>query len=92
MIVRTTLAELNQAAHAVTNPDVPMPAPARTGGDTALPMRDVIRMAADGIHYLAVFDDHSDRPIYLGAKPASPRPISASSATPATAAAPARAV
>jgi Domain of unknown function (DUF222) len=66
VIVRTTLAELDQAAHAVTNPDIPMPAPARTGGDTALPMRDVIRMGADGIHYLAVFDDHSERPIYLG--------------------------
>jgi hypothetical protein len=66
VIVRTTLAELNQAAHAVTNPDIPMPPPARTGGDTALPMRDVIRMGADGIHYLVVFDDHSDRPIYLG--------------------------
>ena len=35
VIVRTTLAELNQAAHAVTDPDVPMPPPARTGGDTA---------------------------------------------------------
>ncbi len=66
VIVRTTLAELNQAAHAVSNPDVAMPAPARTGGDTALPMRDVIRMGADGIHYLAVFDDHSERPLYLG--------------------------
>ena len=66
VIARTTLAELNQAAHAVSNPDIPMPTPARTGGDTALPMRDLIRMAADGIHYLAVFDDHSDRPIYLG--------------------------
>lgn len=66
VIARTTLAELNQAAHAVTNPEIPMPAPARTGGDTALPMRDLIRMAADAIHYLAVFDDHSDRPIYLG--------------------------
>ena len=66
VIVRTTLAELNQAAHAVTNPDIPMPPPARTGGDTALPMRDLIRMAADGIHYLAVFDDHTERPIYLG--------------------------
>jgi hypothetical protein len=65
VIVRTTLAELNQAAHAVTNPDIPMPPPARTGGDTALPMRDVIRMGADGIHYLAVFDNHSERPIYL---------------------------
>jgi len=66
VIARTTLADLNQAAHAVTDPDVPMPSPARTGGDTALPMRDLIRMAADAIHYLAVFDDHSDRPIYLG--------------------------
>ena len=66
VVVRTTLAELNQAAHAVTNPDIPMPPPARTGGDTALPMRDVIRMGADGIHYLVVFDDHSERPIYLG--------------------------
>ena len=66
VIARTTVAELNQAAHAVSNPDIPMPTPARTGGDTALPMRDLIRMAADGIHYLAVFDDHSDRPIYLG--------------------------
>ena len=66
VIVRTTLAELNQAAHAVTNPDIPMPPPARTGGDTALPMRDVIRLAADGIHYLAVFEDHTERPLYLG--------------------------
>jgi hypothetical protein len=66
VIARTTLAELNQAAHAVVDPDIPMPSPARTGGNTALPMRDLIRMAADAIHYLAVFDDHSDRPIYLG--------------------------
>ncbi|HEX9831535.1 MAG TPA: 13E12 repeat family protein [Mycobacterium sp.] len=66
VIARTTLAELNQAAHAVTDPDVAMPSPARTGGDTALPMRDLIRMAADAIHYLAVFEDHSERPIYLG--------------------------
>jgi hypothetical protein len=66
VIVRTTLAELNQAAHAVTDPDIAMPPPARTGGDTALPMRDVIRMGADGIHYLAVFDDHTERPLYLG--------------------------
>jgi uncharacterized protein DUF222 len=67
VIVRTTLAELNQAAHAVSNPEVSMPAPARTGGNTALPMRDLIRMAAaDAIHYLAVFDEHTGRPIYLG--------------------------
>jgi hypothetical protein len=66
VIARTTLAELNQAAHAVTDPNVAMPPPARTGGNTALPMRDLIRMAADAIHYLAVFADHSDRPLYLG--------------------------
>ena len=66
VIVRTTLAELNQAAHAVTKPDIPMPSPARTGGGGVLPMRDVIRLAADSIHYLVVFDDHSERPIYLG--------------------------
>jgi hypothetical protein len=67
VIARTTLAELNQAAHAVTDPDIPMPGPARTGGRTALPMRDLIRMAADGgIHYLAVFEDHTERPLYLG--------------------------
>jgi hypothetical protein len=67
VIARTTLAELNQAAHAVNNPDIPMPSPARTGGDTALPMRDLIRMAADGgIHYLAVFDNHTERRLYLG--------------------------
>jgi hypothetical protein len=66
VIARTTLAELNQAAHAVTNPEIPMPSPARTGGNTALPMRDLIRMAADGIHYLAVFDNHTERPLYLG--------------------------
>src|SRR5690606_40451968 len=31
-----------------------------------LPMRELIRMAADAIHYLAVFDDHTERPLYLG--------------------------
>ena len=84
VIVRTTLAELNQAAHAVTNPDMPMPAPARTGGDTALPMRDLIRMGADGIHYLAVFDDHSERPLYLGRQHRIATPTNASIATPKT--------
>jgi hypothetical protein len=29
-------------------------------------MRDLIRMAAGAIHYLAVFDDHTGRPLYLG--------------------------
>ena len=78
VIVRTTLAELDQAAHAVTNPDIPMPPPARTGGDTALPMRDLIRMGADGIHYLAVFDNHTaNDPSTSAAKPASRPPINA---------------
>jgi hypothetical protein len=66
VIARTTLAELNQAAHAVNDSNIPMPSPARTGGNSVLPMRDLIRMAAEAIHYLAVFDDHSDRPLYLG--------------------------
>jgi hypothetical protein len=34
VIVRTTLAELNQAAHAVTNPDIPMPAFRRAPAET----------------------------------------------------------
>jgi Domain of unknown function (DUF222) len=66
VIVTTTLGELNQAAHAVNNPPIPMPPPARTGGGSALPMRELIRMAADAIHYLAVFEDHTNRPLYLG--------------------------
>jgi hypothetical protein len=66
VIVTTTLAELDQAAHAVADPSIPMPAPARTGGGSRLPMRDLIRMAANAIHYLAVFDNHTERPLYLG--------------------------
>jgi Domain of unknown function (DUF222)/HNH endonuclease len=64
--VTTTLAELDHAARAAVDPSVPMPAPARTGGGSRLPMRDLIRMAASAIHYLAVFDDHTERPLYLG--------------------------
>ncbi len=66
VIVTTTLAELDRAAHAVVDPSVPMPSPARTGGGSRLPMRDLIRMAAQAIHYLAVFDEHTGRPLYLG--------------------------
>ncbi|EUA33603.1 hypothetical protein I552_4382 [Mycobacterium xenopi 3993] len=36
----------------------------------------MIRMAARAIHYLAVFDNHTERPLYLGGKAASPRPTS----------------
>lgn len=55
VIVTTTLGELEQAAGW-----------ARTGGTGRLPMRDVIRMASHAVHYLAVFEDHSARPLYLG--------------------------
>jgi hypothetical protein len=66
VVVTTTLAELDRAAHAVADPSMPMPTPAHTGGGSRLPMRDLIRMAANAIHYLAVFDDHIKRPLYLG--------------------------
>jgi Domain of unknown function (DUF222) len=66
VVVTTTLAELNQAAEATVDQSVPMPLPARTGGGSRLPMRDLIGMAARAIHYLAVFDDHTERPLYLG--------------------------
>jgi hypothetical protein len=66
VIATTTLAELNQAAHAVADSSAAMPAPARTGGGSRLPMPDLIRLAAKAIHYLAVFDDHTGRPLYLG--------------------------
>jgi Domain of unknown function (DUF222) len=66
VIATTTLAELDQAAHAINNPAIPMPPPARTGGGSRLPMRDLLRMAANAIHYLVVFDDHTGRPLYLG--------------------------
>ena len=66
VVITTTLAEIDQAARAAVDPSVPMPAPARTGGGSRLPMRDLIRMAASAIHYLAVFDDHTERPLYLG--------------------------
>ena len=66
VIATTTLADLNPAAHAVVDPSIPMPAPATTGGGSRLPMRDLICMASTAIHYLAVFDDHTERPLYLG--------------------------
>jgi hypothetical protein len=66
VIATVTVDQMEQAAEAIADPDIAMPAPARTGGGSALPMRDLIRMAGNGIHYLAVFDGHSERPIYLG--------------------------
>ena len=66
VVVTTTLADLEQAARAVADRDLPMPVPARTGGTGRLPMRDIIRLASESIHYLAVFENHSARPLYLG--------------------------
>src|SRR6202012_3182049 len=57
VVVTTTLAELTNRAGA---------APSIPGGGSRLPMRDLISMAAKSIHYLAVFDDHTERPLYLG--------------------------
>jgi hypothetical protein len=57
VVVTTTLAELTNAADA---------APAITGGGSRLPIRDLIAMASKSIHYLAVFDAHTKRPLYLG--------------------------
>ncbi|MGE5696461.1 MAG: DUF222 domain-containing protein, partial [Candidatus Sericytochromatia bacterium] len=39
---------------------------AETAGGSWLPMREVIKEAAAAYHYLAVFDKHSNRPLYLG--------------------------
>ena len=37
-----------------------------TAGGTLIPMRDVIRMASHAWHYLCVFDQHTERALYLG--------------------------
>ncbi|BBY21439.1 HNH endonuclease signature motif containing protein [Mycobacterium stomatepiae] len=55
VIVSTTLQELRTGAGRAV-----------TGGGTLLPMRDLIRMASHAYHYLAVFDEHQSRPLYLG--------------------------
>lgn len=66
VIATTTVQDLEQAARAMEDPSQPMPKPARTGGGSSLPMRDLITLAGDQIHYLVVFDGHSGRPLYLG--------------------------
>ena len=66
VVVTTTLAELDAAARAAADPAALIPTAARTGGGSRLPMRDLLRMATDAIHYLAVFDNHTERPLYLG--------------------------
>ena len=55
VIVSTTLQELTTGTGRAV-----------TGGGTLLPMHDVIRMASHAYHYLAVFDEHQSRPLYLG--------------------------
>jgi hypothetical protein len=55
MVITTTLHDLQSGkGHAVT------------AGGSLLPMSDVIRQAAAAHHYLAVFDDHTAEPLYLG--------------------------
>jgi hypothetical protein len=55
IIVSTTLKELESGeGYAVT------------GGGSLLPMREVIRQASQSHHYLAVFDNHTEEPLYLG--------------------------
>ena len=55
MVISTTLSELESGTgYAVT------------GGTTLLPMADVIRQASAAHHYLVVFDDHTEEPLYLG--------------------------
>ncbi|MBX7453261.1 HNH endonuclease [Mycolicibacterium sp. 3033] len=55
VIVSTTLQELERSAGVAV-----------TGGGSLLPMTDLIRMAAHAHHYLAVFDAHTNQPLYLG--------------------------
>ncbi|MGZ4515154.1 MAG: HNH endonuclease signature motif containing protein [Mycobacterium sp.] len=55
VVVSTTLQELTAGTGRAV-----------TGGGTVLPTHDVIRMARHAYHYLAVFDEHSGRPLYLG--------------------------
>jgi hypothetical protein len=98
VVVTTTLAELDRAAHAVVDRSVPMPAPAHTGGGSRLPMADLIRMAARAIHYSPAsgrYPQACSTTTAAGrctwaAKNASPPPTRGSFATRAIAAAPAR--
>lgn len=55
VIVSTTLQELNRGAGS-----------AKTAVGSVIPMADLIRMASHAIHYLAVFDEHTNEPLYLG--------------------------
>jgi hypothetical protein len=55
VIVMTTLQDLEKAAGV-----------AITGGGSTLPMSDLLRMASQACHYLAIFDKHTNVPLYLG--------------------------
>ena len=39
---------------------------ATTAGGTQLPMRELIRLASHSWHYLCIYDNHTQRPLYLG--------------------------
>jgi hypothetical protein len=55
VVVSTTLEQLSSGAGVAV-----------TGGGSVLPMRDLIRMASHAHHYLCVFDNHTERALYLG--------------------------
>lgn len=55
VIVSTTLEQLHSGAGVAV-----------TGGGSLLPMGDLIRMASHAYHYLCVFEQHSERALYLG--------------------------
>ncbi|MDA2893936.1 DUF222 domain-containing protein [Mycolicibacterium sp. BiH015] len=55
VIVSTTLQELEKGAGVAV-----------TGGGSLLPMRDLIRLAANAFHYLYVYDEHTRESLYLG--------------------------
>ena len=55
VVATATVDQLSSAAgHAVT------------AGGSLLPMKDLIRMAGHALHYLCVFDRHTQRAVYLG--------------------------
>ncbi|HEX5143922.1 MAG TPA: HNH endonuclease signature motif containing protein [Mycobacterium sp.] len=55
IVVSTTLDQLEKGAGVSV-----------TGGGTLVPMSDLIRMASHAYHYLAVYDRHTEIPLYLG--------------------------
>ena len=55
LLITTTLQELEKAAGV-----------ALTAGGTKLSIPDLIRLASQALHYLAVYDEHTGIPLYLG--------------------------